>query len=179
MNKIFNIIYNTNAQKILDFLLSHPDEEFYDRQISKLTGISKSGTNSSLRDLAGANLIRKEKRGRMCFYSIDNQDFLIKQMKILQNLIIIYSLVEKLKPHSIKILLYGSSASGENSEISDIDIFIQTRNTQKVKRIIYNDPLREKIQYVINTPNEFAKLKKENPVFYEEISKGITLWEKK
>ena len=61
---IANILCSTNSQKILDFLLSHPNEEFYDRQVSKLTGVSRAGTNFSLRDLVKSNLIQREKRGR-------------------------------------------------------------------------------------------------------------------
>jgi len=176
---INKLLFSTIAQKVLAFLLLHPNEEFYDKQISNLTGVSRAGANFALRELARSKLINREKKGRMCFYRIDNQDFLIKQLKIVQNLATIYHLIQKLKSHCLKIILYGSTAHGENSEKSDIDIFIQTRNIKKVKNIIYRDTLREKIQYVINTPNEFAKLKKENLVFYKEISKGITLWEQK
>lgn len=176
---IKNILFSTNSQRILDFLLSHPNEEFYDRQISKFTGVSKSGTNYALRELAEAQLVRREKRGRMCFYSIDDQNCLIKHLKILQNIAMLHPLVQKLKAMSLKIILYGSAAQGKNLSESDIDIFIQTRESKRAKKLLYKDPLREKIQYVINTPNELAKLKKENPVFYKEISKGIILWERK
>jgi predicted nucleotidyltransferase len=173
------ILFNTNTQKVLGFLLSHPNEEFYDRQIADLSGISRSGTNFALRELAEAHLVHREKRGRMCFYSVDDQDSLIKQLKILHNIALLRSLMQKLEAMSLKIILYGSAALGENRADSDIDIFIQTREPKKAKKVLYRDPLREKIQYTVSTPNEFAKLKKENPVFHREISKGITLWEKK
>ena len=177
MNIIKTLLISTNNQKALDFLLSHPDEEFFDRQVSKLTGISKSGTNIALRNLANAHLIKRTKRGRMLFYSVNNQDFLIKQLKILQNLTSIYPLIQRLKSHCLEIILYGSTAIGENSEDSDIDLFVLSRYPKKVKEIIYKSPFREKVQYVINTPGEFVKSKKDNTVFYKEISKGIILWE--
>lgn len=85
----------------------------------------------------------------------------------------------ELKSISLKIVLYGSAGKGENLAESDIDLFILSRNPKKVKGVIFKDSLREKIQYVINTPNEFAKLKRENPVFYKEVSNGMTLWEKR
>ncbi len=173
------ILFSTNTQKVLDFLLSHPNEEFYDRQISDLTGVSRAGTNFALRELAASNLIKREKRGKMCFNSVNNQESLIRQLKILQNISLLHPLVQKLRAISLKIILYGSAAQGENSADSDIDIYIQTREPKKAKRILYKDALREKIQYSINTPNEFAKIKKGNPVFYREITKGITLWEQK
>lgn len=177
MSIIKTFLVSTNNQKALDFLLSHPDEEFFDRQVSKLTGISKSGTNNALRNLTNANLIKRTKRGRMMFYSINNRDFLIKQLKILQNLTSIYPLIQRINPHCLKIILYGSTAIGENSQDSDIDLFILSRYPKEVKEIIYKSSFREKIQYVINTPGEFVKSKKENTIFYKEISKGIILWD--
>ena len=86
-------------------------------------------------------------------------------------------MIQRLNPHCLKIILYGSTALGENSQDSDIDLFVLSRDPIKVKEIIYKSHFREKIQYVINTPGEFVKSKKENTIFYKEISKGIILWE--
>lgn len=174
-----DILYSTNCQKILSFLLSNPDKEFYDLEISKLTGVSRAGANFALKDLEKSNLVKRERKGRMCFYRIDIKDKLIQYLKIVQNIILLYPLVCELKAISVKIILYGSSAKGENLSDSDIDLFVISRHPRKAKEIIFKDPLREKIQYVINTPNEFAMLKKENSVFYKEISHGMILWEEK
>ena len=77
------------------------------------------------------------------------------------------------------IVLYGSAAKGENTAGSDIDVFILTRTPNEVEKIIFKDKLREKIQYVAHTPNDFIKSKKRNPTFYKEIEKGLVLWQEK
>lgn len=173
-----DIMYATNHQKVLAFLLLHPGEEFYDRQMSRLTGVSRAGTNFALRGLVKAGIALREKRGRMYFYTVDAKDGFIQHLKIVQNITFLYPLIKKLRNVSLRLVLYGSASKGENLNDSDLDLFILSRNPQEAKAIIYKSQLTEKIQYVVNTPNEFAKLKKQNPVFYGEISAGISLWEK-
>lgn len=174
-----NILYFTNHQKILYFLLNNPEQEFYDRQISNLTKVSRAGTNFALRDLAKTGAVQKQKRGRMNYYKITLQSPLIKYLKILQNMVMLNPLVEKLKPLSRKIILYGSSSKGENLINSDFDLFILSNNRKQVNSILLKYPLRERLQTVTVSPNEFVKLKKNNSVFHKEILKGIVLWEKK
>lgn len=176
---IDKILFFTNCQKVLLFLIQHSDKEFFDRQVSRLIGISKAGANFALRDLVKTGLILREKRGRMFFYRVSSGNTVIKHLKILQNIISFYSLIEKIKSLSLKIVLYGSASKGENTDESDIDIFIMTREPEEVKKIIFKDKMRKEIQYVANTPNEFIKLKKENPIFFKEIGNGIVLWQAK
>ena len=173
------ILFSTNCQKIMFFLILNPDKEYFDREISKLTGVSRAGTNFALRDLAKEGLILREKRGRMYFYKAPSDDILIKYLKILQNIILLRPLVEKIKKPSLRIILYGSSATGENTADSDIDIFIMTRDPNEVKKIIFKNELREKIQYVIKTPDDFIKSQKANSTFYHEVERGIVLWQEK
>lgn len=173
LNKIF---YTTCQQRVLYFLLVHPDQKYYDREISRLIKAGRASTNYALHNLMEAGLVKREKRGRMFFYYVTPEDPIIKQLKIAQNLIDISPLVEKLKPISLKIILYGSSATGNNHAGSDVDLFVLTRDTQKVKDIIYKSPFKERLQHVISTPQDLVKLKKKNPVFYKELSGGIILY---
>lgn len=173
------LIFFTNAQKILSFLIQNPDKEYFDRQISKLTGVSKAGANFALRDLAKEGLLVREKKGRMYFYKALSNIPGIRYLKILQNIISLNHLIEKLKRYSLKIILYGSAAKGENTSDSDIDVFIMTRDIEEVREIIFKDKLRERMQYVVHTPNDFIKSRKNSPVFYREVEKGIVLWEQK
>lgn len=174
-----DILYSTSIQKVLSFLLLHPEERFYDREISRLTKVGRAATNYSLHTLIDASFVEREKKGRMYFYYVTLDDPIIRQLKITQNLICIKPLVEKLKQVSLKIVLYGSSAAGINHAESDIDLFILSRVPEKAKATIYKSSFREKIQYVVNSPQDFIRLKKENPVFHKQASGGIILYEVK
>ncbi len=169
----------TCLQRVLYFLLAHPDQKYYDREISRLIKAGRASTNYALHNLTEAGLVNREKKGRMYFYYVSPEVPIIKQLKITQNLIDINPLVEKLKTVSLKIILYGSSAAGANHAGSDVDIFILARDAKKAKSIIYKSSLKERIQHVVATPQDFVKLKKDNPVFYKEVSAGIILHEDK
>ena len=173
------IYYSTSVQKVLYFLLLHPEERFYDREVSRLTKVGRAATNYSLRTLLGTGLIGREKRGRMYFYYVTLDDPIIRQLKITQNLIYLRPLVEKLKDVSLKIVLYGSSSTGTNHAESDIDLFVLSREPKSVKDLIYKSPFRERLQYVANNPQEFIGLKRDNPVFHKQVSSGIILYEAK
>jgi predicted nucleotidyltransferase len=177
MKSLASIIYFTSHQKILQFLLSHPDEKFYDRQISHLASVSRAGSNFALRDLAEAGLILREQQGRMNYYHISLEQPLVREMKVVMNLIALSELVEKLKRFSRKIILFGSAARGQNTSKSDYDILIIAHDKPQVNAVIMTSPLREKLQPVIASQNDYAKIKANEPVFYREVQNGRVLWE--
>jgi predicted nucleotidyltransferase len=174
-----NIFYSTCQQRVLYFLLAHPDKQYYDREISRITKTARASTNYALHGLMHAGLVLREKKGRMYFYYVNPKDPLIKQLKITQNIINIRPITEKLRRNVLKIVLYGSSADGSNHSESDIDLFVLARDAKKAKDAMRNNALAEKLKYVVATPQEFAKLKKTNQVFCKEVATGINLYEAK
>jgi len=176
LNEIF---YSTSAQKVLHFLLANPEKRFYDREVSRLTKVGRASGNYSLRTLIATGIVKREKRGRMYFYYVSLDDPIVRQLKITQNLINIKSLADKLRDISLKIVLYGSSAGGTNHAESDIDLFVLSREPKRIKDLIYKSPFKEKLQYVVSNPQDFIRLRKENPVFHKEVSSGIVLYEAK
>ncbi|MFH1564529.1 MAG: nucleotidyltransferase domain-containing protein [bacterium] len=166
-----------SSQKVLDFLAYNSGKKYTEREIVKGTGVKKSAVNLSLRELADKKIIKKEKIGRTSIYKADENNFVLKEIKILQNILLIFSLVEKLKQISQKIILFGSCANGDNTSESDIDLFIQTNNPDSIRKIINSLPSRDKIQAIIKTPKEMLLINKNKPLFFQEIEKGRVLWE--
>jgi predicted nucleotidyltransferase len=179
MGRLEKMIFATDRQKVLSFLIQNPDREYFDEEVSRLTGVSRSGANFALRDLAKTGTISRERRGRMCFNKALSSDVFVRYFKIVQNIATLFPLVNKLRRASLKITLYGSAAKGENTSESDVDLFILTRVPAEVEKILFRDTVREKVQCVIRTPSDFVKSKKKNPAFYAEVEKGITLWERR
>ena len=62
------IFYTTCQQRVLYFLLAHPDQKYYDREISRLVRAGRASTNYALRSLIEAGFVEREKRGRMYFF---------------------------------------------------------------------------------------------------------------
>lgn len=174
-----NILTSTNAQKVLDFLIRNPGKQFLANEIQKVVKISRAGVNFSLRKLAKEKLVLREKKAKIYLYSVDHNDPVIKQLKVLSTIAFLKPLLGKVKKPSEKIILFGSCARGENILGSDIDLFVLTNNPERIRDLVKKHNLGKKFQLVIRTPLKFVEMKKKEPVFFEEISRGITLWEVK
>ncbi|PIU26621.1 nucleotidyltransferase domain-containing protein [Candidatus Aquicultor secundus] len=169
----------TNYNKILAYLADHPSGEYTEKEIKEATGVSRAGANFALRELVEDGLAISQRRGRMAFYSVSLENPLIRQVKVLINLIKIDPLISDLKNISDKIILFGSSATGTNIEESDIDLFVLTNDPPEALSKASKFETAEKIQTIARKPIDYITLKKKDPIFYEEISHGLTLWEKK
>lgn len=177
--KNIDIFGATNSLKVLSYLAEHPGREFLNSEIQKATLTSRAGAYFALKELVRQNLVSAERRGRLIFYRIIHDNYVIKQFKILKNVLALRPLVSRLKGSSRKITLYGSHSRGENDLTSDIDLFILSKDPEATKDILSSIKSRQKIQAVIKTASEFASLKETERVFMQEVERGIVLWEEK
>lgn len=173
-----NILFSTNHQKIISLLAENSDKSFTEKEIVKDTGVSKTGVNAVLKELEGSGLVLREKRGRMSFWSVDDSIPLIQELKKTQNLSTLFPLVQKLKPVAKRIILYGSTATGTDTSESDIDLFVLTENKNEVFKEIRAFKTHREIKPVVQTTLEYATSRKKDKVFYEQVAKGIILFEK-
>ncbi len=125
-----------NCQKIIIFLGLHPEEKFFNKEIAAKAGVSAGGAHNALKQLAQEKIVEAEKKGNMKFYQIVADNPKVKQLKITAVVDQLSGLVNAIKSHSQKIILFGSSARGEQTATSDIDLFIETDNKEEVNKII-------------------------------------------
>ena len=180
---ISKYLISTNAQKVLHFLLMRPGKICYEREIARGAKISYGSANKVLNQLYKKGLIQRKKEGRMCYYAIDTSTPDIKEFKILCNLLVIEPLIDKLKPYSHKIVLYGSWGRGADTEASDIDLFIIASDKEKVRLIVnkFSSSAKiagRKIQAVITTAADLLEQDERERVFNEEVNRGKILWER-
>ncbi len=174
-----NLIFSKTGIKILRFLSENHLNNFYEREISRKSGVSIGATNQLLRIFTEASLAKREKRGKMYFYKINLENPIVKQLRILFTVLDIYPLLEEIKPLSERIILFGSCAEGLNMKESDIDIFILTSNKKRVSEKIFHETYKGKrISPVIVEIHKLSEFKKQNKAFYEKIEHGIVLWDK-
>ncbi len=171
------ILFSSVAQKIIYFLASQPDRQFSEKEIATASGSRKSAANLALRKLAVAGLVQSTKIGRSALHRVAAGHPAIKEMKIMQTILETIPLTDKLAEVSQKIVLFGSSAKGENRSDSDIDIFVLANDVAKVRKIINTSPLADRVQAIINRPAEMLAINRNKPLLYQEIDNGITLWE--
>ena len=179
MKKTIDQIFSTTYQRVLRYLASHPSGEFTEKEVQEGISVSRAGANFALRALVKDGLIEAEKKGKTAFYSVSLDNPLVRQTKVLINLIEIQPLVLALQNLSEKVILFGSSATGTNIEESDIDLFVLTNKPREVLDTVRKSSQAEKLQLVTKKPIDYISLKKKDPFFYDEVSRGLTLWEKK
>ena len=179
IKKMKKILFATNSQKILEYLIQTSGEEYLSREIQIDVKISKAGTNFALNDLVSAGFVRRKKRGKMYLYAVNFDHPIIKQLKVLKVIVFLNSLLKKIRNKTQKIILYGSSSRGENTKDSDIDLFVVTNSLPEVEKIIKNSSKGKIIQLIVRTPLKYIEMEKTDPIFYAEIERGIILWEAK
>lgn len=175
--KIEQIFIGTINQKILKFLANNPEKVFFDSEIAKNIDISVGACNQSLKEILNLDLVILEKKGRMNFYQLNNENVLIKQFKIFLTILKIAPLLDKIKSLSLQIILFGSGSRGENISDSDIDFFILSRQKNQIEKIFLKKNIDTRVKAIIKTPTEMVTLEKGDPVFAREIKRGIKLWE--
>jgi len=173
-----NLLFSNVIWSVLDYLLQELDQPLTDTEIvSHISNIKKSSVNLALRKLASVELITRTPRGKMIFNALSDSP-LIPYLKIVSNQVHLQPVIDGLIPYCYKILLFGSRSDGTNSAISDYDLFIVTNHTNTVVKLIQQSKLAEKIQPVIKSLDQLLTLSRDNIVFYNQIKKGIVLWEK-
>ncbi|MCD6318751.1 nucleotidyltransferase domain-containing protein [Candidatus Aerophobetes bacterium] len=178
LDNIDELFFDTNKQKVLKFLAQNPSQSLMTSEIIKNANISKAGANIALRELVKVGLIKRSIKGKTHLYQVDFHNPLVKQFKVIETVVELYPLIKKLNGLSQQIILFGSASRGENLEDSDIDLFILTRSEEETRKLIKKFNQHKKIKAVLKNPSSFAKLEREDPTFYQEIQRGIILWER-
>jgi len=170
-----NIFISTAHQKVLKFLCNYPTSRFYDRELArKVKNVSRASVNNVLRDLAKANLIKRTQEGKQVYSSLNFDHPLVRKFKSFLNILTLFPFLEDLKRITNKIILYGSMVDGSNKEDSDIDILVVSDEPfGEIQKIIDKHKLKGRLQLVTKTKAEYLTLKDKEPVFYEEVHRGI------
>jgi len=115
----------------------------------------------------------------MIFYKLNLREPMVRQFKVLFNIYTLKKLVDVIKQHTRRIILFGSCSQGIDLKESDFDLFILTLEKEYVRGKIsdFNRKNERKIAPIVVDATEFASLKKEDEPLYENIERGITLWE--
>jgi len=164
---------------LLELFLSDPMQEYHEREAVRRSKVSKGSANKMLRLLARLGFLTRQRRGLMVFYKLNLREPMVRQFKVLVNVCALKELLDTLKQHSRRIILFGSSAQGTDVKESDLDLFILTSEKSYVRGKIsaFNKSSGRKVAPIIFDANEFASLGREDRPLYENVERGITLWE--
>lgn len=172
-------ILSRPSLKILCFLGRRYREEYHTREIVRQLKISLGSASRSLNLLEKEELIKKEEKGKLSMYKANMENPILHELKIVFTLIEIEDIIKDIKNISSQIILFGSCSTGEDTQESDIDLFILSDANKKVNKIIniHQNEIERKISPVIFNDMELRTLKQKDKPFYSTIKKGRILYE--
>jgi len=126
------MIKKSNREKLLALFFDRPTKQFQLREMSKLTCIGLPSVKKYIETFVKEGLVKKE-MGTVFPYFIANREsieFRVLKVSYLRIALEECGIVAKLE-HAYPdcIVLFGSGSRGEDTEKSDIDIFIQGEET--------------------------------------------------
>jgi len=179
VENFINILYNKNSLLVLSYISKNIFEENTATSIARSLDLAVSSVHSILKTFEQTGLVKTRTIGKSIVYEIDKQNPIFKTFRTFDNISNILPMIEKLKPVSRKIILFGSCSKGEDTINSDIDLFVLTDdgNKDKINNIIEDAEYERQVNPVIVDTVEVLQLEKDDKTFYNEINKGIILWE--
>lgn len=151
--------------------------KFHVRDLSRLLNYDVSLVSKNLKYLEKLGLVNREDVGNLVFYQADMNSALLRHMKICFTLLELNELIRNIRSVCKVSILYGSCAKGEDTNESDVDLFIETLEKERIKEIIsqFQKKMNRKISPLVVTPNEAYQLKANDEYFYSSIFEGIIL----
>ena len=174
-------LLNKVPLKIFSYLCRVPFTPHYEREIARSINVSIGATNQTLKLLLSMGLVTREKKGQLYLYRVIADSPTVREFKKFENIIDLTDLIIRIRDVCRKIVLYGSCATGEDTNESDIDLFVVTENKVKVLNDIRKETRRldREIKPVIVRMEEYLAMRSRKEVLLEELNKGIILWEKR
>lgn len=168
--------------RLLALLLLRPGEDFYLRQIARLTGVPVGPARRELERFVKAGLIHRRRVGNQVRYEADRTNPVFPELRrLLQKTVGLADVLrEALEPLASRIELafvFGSVARGEEGPRSDIDLMVVGDvGFQEVVGTLFplHERLGREINPVVMKPEEFQRRKKENS-FIERVMNGDKL----
>ena len=175
-----SILFNTNLKKkLLVYSFTHPDDEYYVRELAAIIEADTGNLSRELRKLQDEGLYYSFTRGNLKFYALNKNYPLYNELKE-----IIFK-TEGIKGSLSKIVdsykeisaafIYGSYAEGKEGKNSDIDLIIIGKSVNK-KFITDIRELERKINREINytfyKKDEFVQERKKEGAFLNSLLKN-------
>jgi predicted nucleotidyltransferase len=180
MTNVRTLISSKIRIEILKILALNPESTFNINELSRRTGFSLRGVEKELKNLLTGGLLRREVSGNQHRYQLDRLCPIYSEIKSIITKTV--GLAELIKQALISVekqielaFIYGSFASGDYGNESDVDLFVVTElSGLKLAELL--GEMQNKIGRSINisqfTAGEFNQRKEQNDHFLKRVLEG-------
>lgn len=122
-------LFGKTRQAILALLFCHSDEEYYLREIQRMTGAGMGAVQRELKRLVSLRLVTRRPRGNMVFYQANQESPVFDELHdlMVKTAGVADVLRDALSPIATRIetaFVYGSVAAGTETADSDLDVMV-------------------------------------------------------
>ena len=180
MVDIHHLLSSKIRVELLCVLALNPESSFNINELSRITGFSLRGVDRELKNLLSGGLLRREISGNQHRYQLDPACPIRKEVKgIIAKTVGIADVLKKglaqVRDEIHLAFIYGSFASGEYGNESDVDLFIIS-DISGVKLSELLGPLQEQLSRAINTSQfsllEYQERKEKGDHFVNRVLDG-------
>ncbi|MEA3559695.1 MAG: nucleotidyltransferase domain-containing protein [Candidatus Thermoplasmatota archaeon] len=167
--------------KIMEWFSRNPGRKVYVNELSKIIQLSNASCSRVLNLLEGKDLLKREMLGKALYFEL-RDNFATREMKRFFLILRLHEsgLVEYLSesnPSMTNLILYGSCATGEYDEYSDMDILAITNDQIKADMRSYQEIMNISIEITSMNIGRWISMRDRNEGFYQEVKKdGIILF---
>ena len=179
---MFAIMRKYAAWRIVEFFLRNPSASVYVKELAASLGMSSFTTSRILAQLKKERILECDVRARAKFYSLADTPAVraLKRFRILADLeqTRLVEVLLSVDEDIASIALYGSYATGEFDERSDLDIICLS----DAKEIDFANAIRElehtlkiEINVKVLSVERWKGIAKKDPVFYDNVVRNMVL----
>jgi predicted nucleotidyltransferase len=175
--EIINRLFSSKIRtKLLDVFLNVPEARFYIRELERKINEEAKNISRELQNLETLGLLVSKRQGNQKHYSVNEDFFLYPELKeIIFKTTGIFGLLKetiaKLKGIETAFI-YGSYASGKETESSDVDLMIIGKpDLTELNEVIcgIEDKLDREINYMCFDREDYEERKKTKDAFISEV----------
>ncbi len=159
--------------KIISYFLQNPTTETYSRELERLLKISSGSTSTICNVLEEQQILKSQDKANLHLFFLNNENVVVRKLKSTRFLSTLFRYRTCFEHEEFQsVVLYGSYASGEFNEKSDLDLLVITNvEKAKVKELFkeMKDKLPVDISLNIFTFSQWKDIISKNNRFYKEV----------
>jgi len=172
--RLIDAVIAKNSFKLLNVFLFKPDAQIHQNEVIRISGLSKNTVMKLLGLFTREGLLEESRKGNLKLFSLAEGHPVVKQLKVLINVAELSAILKDFTGKGFEAYLFGSTARGEDTENSDIDLLIigKISNasladiTARITKAINRD-----VSPVIKSPFEYSNLYKTDRAFFENLER--------
>lgn len=158
--------------RILEYFITHPTEEIHLKELSRKLEMSSGSVKIYCDTFEADEVLISRRKGNLRLFTLNNHNFAVREMKKAYYYQLLKELgVEELFEDCISMAIYGSFASGNFDERSDLDILVIGESEAVDSSITELErKIGREVQLTVIPYYKWEKMKKEGDEFAENVT---------